>query len=164
MFYQELGPLQGDAERVGRVGIAHLENNTNKRYGKFASLHYCTNSYVAYIRMYYRLEASWGSLDILTPEMGVDGCIETLLFLKTAADMEYASKFNVVGSSLYYDCNKRLSKIPVVVCPHAFQLIRNEYELLAKHVGAYVAREIQPAIFESFLQKRRGHTTSAQRY
>ncbi|KAE9157338.1 hypothetical protein PF004_g32264, partial [Phytophthora fragariae] len=110
----------------GRAGLAHLGNNTNNR-----------------------LEASWGSLkDILKPEMGVDECIETLLFLETAAEMEYASKFNVVGSRLYHDCDEQLSKVAAVVSPHAFQLIRNEYDLHAQNVGAYVAREVQTSIFE----------------
>lgn len=133
----------------GRAGLAHLGNNTNNRYDKFESLRFYTSSDVAYIRMCYRLEASWGSLkDILKPEMGVDECIETLLFLETAAEMEYASKFNVVGSRLYHDCDEQLSKVAAVVSPHAFQLIRNEYDLLAQNVGAYAAREVQPSIFE----------------
>ncbi|KAE9062356.1 hypothetical protein PF007_g29938 [Phytophthora fragariae] len=80
--------------------------------------------------------------------MGVDECIETLLFLETAAEMEYASKFNVVGSRLYHDCDEQLSKVAAVVSPHAFQLIRNEYDLHAQNVGAYVAREVQTSIFE----------------
>ncbi|KAE9258942.1 hypothetical protein PF001_g33193 [Phytophthora fragariae] len=86
--------------------------------------------------------------------MGVDECIETLLFLETAAEMEYASKFNVVGSRLYHDCDEQLSKVAAVVSPHAFQLIRNEYDLHAQNMWVRTWHgKFNPRYSKSSLQK-----------
>ncbi|ETN15981.1 hypothetical protein PPTG_21846 [Phytophthora nicotianae INRA-310] len=40
-----------------------------------------------------RLESSWGHLkEVLKPEMALDECVNTLMFLQTVAEMDYAKK------------------------------------------------------------------------
>jgi len=49
-----------------------------------------------------RLETSWGHIkEILKPEMPLDECVDTLLFLQALAEMEYSKKITAVGYMQY---------------------------------------------------------------
>ncbi|ETM53933.1 hypothetical protein L914_02630, partial [Phytophthora nicotianae] len=89
----------------GRGHVAHLGNHTNNRY------------------------SAWGALkDILKPEMELDECVETLHFLQSTAELEYASRFNVLGSRNYHGADEMLLRLAALMSPHAFELVRKEYE------------------------------------
>lgn len=95
------------------------------------------------------LEASWGRLkDILKHDMGVDECVETMLFLESVAEMEYASKFNVVGTRKYHDSDEQLGKVASLVSNHAYELIKEEYDLLRKDLLHYVVKPVHGSLFE----------------
>ncbi|OWZ16404.1 hypothetical protein PHMEG_0009812 [Phytophthora megakarya] len=47
---------------------------------------------------------SWMDKNILRPEMELDECVETLIFLRSTAELEYASQFHVIGSRHYQVC------------------------------------------------------------
>ncbi|KAE9171743.1 hypothetical protein PF005_g27021 [Phytophthora fragariae] len=63
----------------------------------------------------YSLESAWGALkDILKPEMELDECVETLYFLQSTAELEYASRFNVLGSRIYHGADEMLLRLAVL--------------------------------------------------
>ncbi|KAE9276774.1 hypothetical protein PR003_g28972, partial [Phytophthora rubi] len=75
-----------------RGHIAHLGNHTNNR-----------------------LESAWDALkDILKPEMELDECVEKLYFLQSTAELEYASRFNVLGSRIYHSADEMLLRLEVL--------------------------------------------------
>ncbi|POM71965.1 Hypothetical protein PHPALM_11398 [Phytophthora palmivora] len=70
--------------------VSHVGNHTNNRHPT------------------YRLETAWGNLkEILKPEMDLDVCTETLIFLQSTAEFEYTARFRVVGSPKGYEPFKR---------------------------------------------------------
>ncbi|ETI54428.1 hypothetical protein F443_02743 [Phytophthora nicotianae P1569] len=72
---------------------------------------------------------AWGALkDILKPEMELDECVETLHFMQSTAELEYASRFNVLGSRNYHGADEMLLRLAALMSPHAFELVRKEYE------------------------------------
>ncbi|KAE9066854.1 hypothetical protein PF007_g28287 [Phytophthora fragariae] len=118
-----------------RGHVAHLGNHTNNR-----------------------LESAWGALkDILNPEMELDECVETLYFLQSTAELEYASRFNVLGSRIYHGADEMLLRLAVLVSPHAFELIRKEYELFKNGSLSYEGRWIQDKIVHM-----RSHATGGE--
>ncbi|KAH7482470.1 uncharacterized protein KRP23_5637 [Phytophthora ramorum] len=49
-----------------------------------------------------QLETSWGHIkEILKPEMPLDECVDTLIFLQALAEMEYSKKITAVGYMQY---------------------------------------------------------------
>ncbi|OWZ00319.1 hypothetical protein PHMEG_00028518 [Phytophthora megakarya] len=75
-------------------------------------------------------EGSWGALkDILSPEMELDECVETLVFLQATAELEYASQFNIIGSRYYHRADEMLLLLANLVSPYAFDLIQKESDL-----------------------------------
>ncbi|KAF1794013.1 hypothetical protein GQ600_20682 [Phytophthora cactorum] len=61
--------------------------------------------------------------------MELKECVETLRVLQSTADLEYASRFHVVGSRHYHGA--------ALVNPHAFDLVFKEYELFKGETLVY---------------------------
>ncbi|KAG3094682.1 hypothetical protein PI124_g17160 [Phytophthora idaei] len=79
--------------------------------------------------------------------MGLDGCADTLLFLQAAAEMEYAVLFSVVGTRMYHTIDERLDKVAYMVSPHAFDLLKEEYDLISSGAVRYDIRKIEGPLF-----------------
>ncbi|OWY99608.1 hypothetical protein PHMEG_00029363 [Phytophthora megakarya] len=109
-----------------RGHVAHLGNHTNNR-----------------------LESAWGNLkEILRPEMELDECVEMLHYLQSTAELEYASRFNVVGTRHYHGADDILMRLAALVSPHAFNLIRKEYDLFKSETCVYEGRWLQEGIVQ----------------
>ncbi|OWY95917.1 hypothetical protein PHMEG_00033946, partial [Phytophthora megakarya] len=88
-----------------RSDVPHLGNHTNNR-----------------------LETSWGHIkDILKPDMALDECVDTLMFLQAVAEMEYAKKTMDVGQMRYEEADNELQKLACEVSPHAYRLVEKQY-------------------------------------
>ncbi|OWY94738.1 hypothetical protein PHMEG_00035450 [Phytophthora megakarya] len=93
-----------------------------------------------------RLKASWGALkDILKPEMELDECVETLVFLQTTAELKYASQFNVIGSRHYHGADEMLLQLG------------NLYDLFKGGKLSYEGQRLQDGIIQM-----RSHTTGKE--
>ncbi|ETP12302.1 hypothetical protein F441_12253 [Phytophthora nicotianae CJ01A1] len=95
----------------------------------------------------YILESAWGLLkEILKPEMELDECVETLVFLQSTAELDYAPRFNVIGSRHYHGADDMLLRLAGLVSPHAFELVYQENELLKSGVLSYEGGWLQDGI------------------
>ncbi|ETI42588.1 hypothetical protein F443_12268 [Phytophthora nicotianae P1569] len=93
------------------------------------------------------LESAWGLLkEILKPEMELDECVETLVFLQSTAELDYAPRFNVIGSRHYHGADDMLLRLAGLVSPHAFELVYQENELLKSGVLSYEGGWLQDGI------------------
>ncbi|KAG6965466.1 hypothetical protein JG687_00005438 [Phytophthora cactorum] len=91
-----------------RGRVAHLGNSTNNLYA----------TSVLFLQ------------EILKLEMELNERVETLNFLQSTAEMKYAAKFRVIESRHYRGADDILLRLAALVCPHAFGLVRQEYEPL----------------------------------
>ncbi|KAG6966116.1 hypothetical protein JG687_00005011 [Phytophthora cactorum] len=56
--------------------------------------------------------------------MELDEYVETLVFLQSTAEMEYAAQFCVIGSCHYRGAGDILLCLAALISPHAFRLVR----------------------------------------
>ncbi|OWZ22432.1 hypothetical protein PHMEG_0002870 [Phytophthora megakarya] len=93
-----------------RSDAPHLGNHTNNRLG--------SNWVDA------GLETSWGHIKkILKPEMPLDECVDTLIFLQAVAEMEYCKNITDVGYMRCQGANKEMDQLSREVSTHAYRLI-----------------------------------------
>lgn len=78
--------------------------------------------------------------------MELDEFVETLIFLQSTAELEYASRFNVIGSRHYHGADEMLLRLAGLVSPHAFKLVRQEYDLFKSGVLSYEGGWLQDNI------------------
>lgn len=78
--------------------------------------------------------------------MELDECVETLFFLQSTAELESASRFNVLGSRHYHGADEMLLRLSALVSPHAFELVRKEYELFKSGSVSYEGKWLQHSI------------------
>ncbi|ETP52544.1 hypothetical protein F442_02460 [Phytophthora nicotianae P10297] len=78
--------------------------------------------------------------------MELDECVETLVFLQSTAELEYAPRFNVIGSRHYHGADDMLLRLAGLVSPHAFELVYQENELLKSGVLSYEGGWLQDGI------------------
>ena len=61
---------------------------------------------------FVRLEAAWGHLkDILKPDVMLDECVETLMFLQSVAEMVYSKRITDVGCMRYRGADAELENL-----------------------------------------------------
>lgn len=110
----------------GRVDVPHLGNTTNNR-----------------------LEAAWGHLkDVLKPTMMLDECVDTLMFLQSIAELEYAKKMTDVGYMRYGGADAELEKLAKEVSQHAYQLVEKQYRAANDRKTHYNIIELQDQVFQ----------------
>lgn len=80
--------------------------------------------------------------------MELDECVETLSFLQSTAELEYAARFHVIGSRHYHGADDTLLRLAALVSPFAFELIRKEYELFKGGTLAYKGRWLQEGMVQ----------------
>ncbi|GMF21067.1 unnamed protein product [Phytophthora fragariaefolia] len=115
----------------------------DKDFGEMSRQHECSNA-ILRISRNTCVGISVGRLNqILKPETERVECVETLYFLQCTAELEYASKFNVIGSWYYHSADEMLQRLSMLVCPHAFNLIRKEYELFSGDAISCGGRRLQ---------------------
>lgn len=131
-----------------RSDVPQLGNHTNNRYEDVSIAQYCLLVLIFdYVSM-YRLKASWGHIkEVLKPEMALDECVDTLMFLEAAAEMEYAKKITDVGQMRYDGADEELEMLAREVSPHAYQLVEQQYWLCKDHKTHYGMEAIHPSMF-----------------
>ncbi|OWZ17478.1 hypothetical protein PHMEG_0008582 [Phytophthora megakarya] len=108
-----------------RSEVPHLGNHTNNR-----------------------LETSWGHIkEILKAEMTLDECVDTLVFLQAAAEMEYAKKMTDVGQMRYEGADAELERLAREVSPHAYHLVEEQYRQAQDRKTHYEIKEIHSSLF-----------------
>lgn len=75
-----------------------------------------------------RLKTSWVHIkELLKPEMALDECVNTLLFLQAVAEMKYARRITAVGQMRYVGADQELEKLARKVSPYAYRLVGEQY-------------------------------------
>ncbi|OWZ24295.1 hypothetical protein PHMEG_000714 [Phytophthora megakarya] len=80
--------------------------------------------------------------------MELDECVETLIFLQSTDEQEYASQFHVIGSRHYQGADDILLRLAALVSFHAFNLVRQEYELFKGGSLDYGGRWLQDGMVQ----------------
>jgi hypothetical protein len=94
--------------------------------------------------MTFRLEAACGHLkDVLKPTMMLDECVDTLQFLQSIAELEYANNMMDVGFMRYAGADTELHKLSKVVSQHAYELDARKTQ--------YTTQQTQPHMIEMVL-------------
>ncbi|ETM97413.1 hypothetical protein PPTG_20313, partial [Phytophthora nicotianae INRA-310] len=75
--------------------------------------------------------------------MELDKCVETLHFLRSTAELEYSSQFNVLGSHRYRGADEMQLHFAAIVSPYVFEIIRTEYDPFKSGTLSYEVRWIQ---------------------
>ncbi|ETP27503.1 hypothetical protein F442_23220 [Phytophthora nicotianae P10297] len=78
--------------------------------------------------------------------MELGECVETLHFLQSTAELEYASRFNVLDFRNYHGADEMLLRLAALVSPHAFELVRKEYELYKNGSLSYEGKWLQNSV------------------
>jgi hypothetical protein len=80
--------------------------------------------------------------------MAMEECVDTLLVLQAATEIENASQFSVVGTKRYHDVDEALVKVTLTVSPHAFELIREQYKLVSSGEVSDTVCEIHATAYQ----------------
>ncbi|KAE9173457.1 hypothetical protein PF002_g29304 [Phytophthora fragariae] len=108
-----------------RSDVPHLGNHTNNR-----------------------LETSWGHIkEILKPEMPLDECVDTLIFLQALAEMEYSKKITAVGYMQNQGADEELDRLSREVSTHAYRQIEAQCWMAKDRSTHYDISEITPNMF-----------------
>ncbi|ETI31576.1 hypothetical protein F443_21487 [Phytophthora nicotianae P1569] len=108
-----------------RSDVPHLGNHTNNR-----------------------LESSWGHLkEVLKPEMALDECVNSLMFLQTVAEMDYAKRITEVGQMRYDGADEQLKKLVREVSPHAHRMVEQQYRVAVDRKTHYEQEQINSQLY-----------------
>ncbi|KAG6945905.1 hypothetical protein JG688_00016317 [Phytophthora aleatoria] len=95
-----------------------------------------------------RWALSWGHInEILKPDMALDECVDTLMFLQAIAEMEYAKKITDVGHMRYESADQELKKLAREVSPHTYRLVEEQYWISKDRKTHYEMEEIHSRLF-----------------
>lgn len=98
--------------------------------------------------MVCRLETSWGHIkEVLKPEMALDECVDTLMFLQAVAEMEYGKKITDVGQMRYDGADHELEQLAREVSPYAYRLVEEQYWASKDRKTSYGVEEIHSSLF-----------------
>ncbi|OWZ17091.1 hypothetical protein PHMEG_0009010 [Phytophthora megakarya] len=75
-------------------------------------------------------------------------CVDTLIFLQSTAELEYASQFHVVGARHYQRADYILLKLAALVSSHASNLVRQEFELSKGGSRGYGGRWLEDSMVQ----------------
>lgn len=84
--------------------------------------------------------------------MMLDECVDTLHFLQSIAELEYAKKMTDVGHMRYAGADAELHKLSKEVSQHAYELVEKQYRVANDRKTKYSTQEIQPHMVEMFVQ------------
>ncbi|KAE8972793.1 hypothetical protein PR003_g27390 [Phytophthora rubi] len=102
---EKLGSAKERRALYARSDVPHLGNHTTNR-----------------------LETSWGHIKvILKPEIPLDECVDTLIFLQALAEMKYSKKITAVGYMQYQGADEELDRLSREVSTHAYRQIETQY-------------------------------------
>ncbi|KAE9170106.1 hypothetical protein PF005_g27691 [Phytophthora fragariae] len=85
--------------------------------------------------------------EILKPEMALDECVDTLMFLQAVAEMQYAKKITDVGQMRYNGADEELDKLAREVSAFAYRLVEQQYWLSKDRKTHYELKEIHSSLF-----------------
>lgn len=80
--------------------------------------------------------------------MALDECVDTLQFLQSIAEMEYAKKMTDVGHMRYAGADAELTKLSKEVSQHAYELVEKQYRVANDRKTTYTTRELQSYMIE----------------